>query len=190
MRPTVHTCLSLTLETIAFLTAQQKTYRDLLANQLAQHPEADLLRAESGLGTVLTAGLLAEIGDTRRFLTGRKYDRKRKRWRDKTYRDGQAGVARLAGLWWPKNRSGRFDAEDRRLARERNPYLRYWFIQTAYCLKGQQAEYAHYYWKKYKEVTKHQHKRALILSARKAVRPVFALLHKGQMRQLEEAATA
>jgi transposase len=190
LRPTVHTCLTLTLETIGFLEGQQKRYQQLLADQLAGLPEADWLRAEAGLGPVLTAGLLAEIGNTQRFITGQKYDRKRKCWRDKKYRDGQAGVARLAGLWWPKNSSGRFEGQERHLARERNPYLRHWFVQAAYCLKGQQAEYADYYRKKFHEVTKHQHKRALILTARKAVRLVFALLHKGQMRLLEEAAAA
>ena len=190
LRPTVHTCLTLTLETVGFLEGQQKRYQQLLTDLLAGLPEADLLRAESGLGPVLTAGLLAEIGDTRRFISGQKYDRRRKRWRDKKYRDGQACVARLAGLWWPRNDSGRAKGEERHLARERNPYLRHWFVQAAYCLKGHQAEYADYYRKKYQEVTKHQHKRALILTARKAVRLVFALLHKGQMRQLEEAAAA
>ncbi|HRQ42232.1 MAG TPA: hypothetical protein PLD25_30300 [Chloroflexota bacterium] len=96
----------------------------------------------------------------------------------------------MAGLWWPKNSSGRFEGQDRHLAHERNPYLRYWFVQAAYSLKGHQSEYADYFWKKHREVSKHQHKRALILTARKAVRPVFALLHKGQMRRLEETPTA
>jgi transposase len=190
LRATTHTCLMLTLETIGFLESQQKTYRRLLSEQLALYPEADLLLAESGLGPVLVGGLLGEIGDTRRFVTGEKYDRKRKRRRKKTYKDGQAGVARMAGLWWPRNSSGRFEGQDRPLARERNPYLRHWFVQAAFSLKGHQAEYADYYWKKYREVPKHQHKRALILTARKAVRLVFALLHKGQMRRLEEAAAA
>lgn len=190
LRAATHTCLMLTLDTIRFLEAQQKTYQRLLSDQLALYPEADLLLAESGLGPVLVAGLLGEIGDTRRFITGEKYDRKRKRWRKKSYKDGQAGVARMAGLWWPKNSSGRFDGQERPLAHERNPYLRHWFVQAAFSLKGHQTEYADYYWKKYREVTKHQHKRALILTARKAVRLVFALLHKGQMRRLEEAAAA
>ncbi|GAW92251.1 ISChy1, transposase [Calderihabitans maritimus] len=42
-------------------------------------------------------------------------------------------------------------------------------------------EYKAYYQKKYHEVTKHQHKRALVLTARKLVRLVFALLSKGQI---------
>lgn len=190
LRDTVHDCLTLTLDNIRFMESQQHAYQLLIADQLAQLPEADLLLAETGMGPLLVAGLLAEIGDTRRFFDGQKYDRKQKRWRNKTYQDGQAGVARMAGLWWPKNSSGRFVGQERHLAHERNPYLRHWLVQTAYCLKGHQAAYADYYWKKYREVPKHQHKRALILTARKAVRLVFALLHKGQMARLEEQPTA
>ena len=43
------------------------------------------------------------------------------------------------------------------------------------------AEYKAYYETKFKEVTKHQHKRALVLTARKLVRLVYALLKKGQL---------
>lgn len=189
LRTTVHTNLTYTLDHIRFLQDQKQTYRQLIETELADLPETELALQMTGLGPILVAGLLAEIQDTRRFITGQKYDRRRKCYRPRRYRDGQAAVAKLAGLWWPRRSSGRFEGQDRHLARERNPYLRYWFVQTAYCLKGQQTDYAQYYWKKYREVTKHQHKRALILTARKAVRLIFALLHKGQMRQLEEVVT-
>lgn len=46
-------------------------------------------------------------------------------------------------------------------------------------------EYKAYYQKKYAEVTKHRHKRALVLTARKFVRLVFALLSKGQIYRKE-----
>jgi transposase len=188
LAPTVHTLFRMTLDHVRFLECQQKTYKRLIETALEQLPEAALALAESGLGPILVAGCLGEIQDTRRFTTGRKFDRKKKRWRERTYRDGQAGVARLAGLWWPRNSSGRFEGDDRHLARERNPYLRYWFVQAAYSLKGNRGDYAAYYQRKYNEVKKHQHKHALILTARKAVRLIFALLHKGQMARLEEEA--
>ena len=76
---------------------------------------------------------------------------------------------------------------DRRLARERNPYLRYWLVQAAHTLQLYQPDYAAFYWRKFNETRHHQHKRALILTARKAVRLVFALLHKGQQSCLKEA---
>jgi hypothetical protein len=188
LAPTVLTVLRLTLDHIRFLERQQETYTRLIETELEQLPEADLALAEPGLGPILVAGCLSEIQGTRRFCSGRKYDRKKKRWRERTYRDGQAGVARLAGLWWPRYSSGRFEGEDRHLARERNPYLRYWLVQAAYSLKRNREDYAAYYQRKYNEVKKHQHKRALILTARKAVRLIFALLHKGQMTRLEEVA--
>jgi len=188
LAPTLHTVLTLTLDHIHFLERQRTHYQDLIQAQLDALPEARLALSPPGLGTILVAGCLSEIQDARRFTTGRKYDHKKKRWRDRTYRDGQAAVARLAGLWWPRNDSGRFEGQDRYLARERNPYLRYWFTQAAYSLKRHRADYADYYDRKYNEVKKHQHKRALILTARKSVRLIFALLHKGQMARLEEDA--
>lgn len=190
LRPAVHATLTHTLDHIRFLEQQQLAYRQSILAELDVLPEALPLQQKAGFGAILAAGLLAEIQDTRRFLTGEKYDRRLKVRRPREYRDGQASVARMAGLWWPKNSSGRFEGQERHLARERNPYLRYWLVQAAYSLKGHQDEYAHYYWQKFSEVKKHQHKRALILTARKAVRLVFALLHKGQMAQLEESTPA
>jgi hypothetical protein len=190
LAPTVHAVLHLTLDHIRFLERHKVAYTRLIEDELAGLPEANLALAKSGLGTILVAGCLSEIQDARRFVTGEKYDRRRKRMRPRTYRDGQAAVARMAGLWWPRNSSGRFEGQDRRLARERNPYLRYWFVQAAHCLKRHQDDFAAYYQRKFNESKKHPHKRALILTARKAVRPIFALLHKGQLARLEEAHAA
>jgi transposase len=190
LAPTVHTVFRMTLDHVRFMERQQAEYKRLIEAELEQLPEADLALAESGLGPIIVGGCLGEIQDPRRFTTGRKFDRQKNRWRDRKYRDGQAGVAKLAGLWWPRNSSGRFEGDDRRLARERNPYLRYWFVQAAYALKGNRGDYATYYQRKYDETAKHKHKRALILTARKAVRLIFALLYKGQMRRLEEERAA
>lgn len=187
LQPPLSLALTTTLEHIRFMERQKAHYTAAITAELERLPEASLALELKGLGPILVAGCLGEIQETARFTTGRKYDRRRKRWRQRTYRDGQAGVANLAGLWWPENTSGRFQGQDRRLARERNSYLRYWFIQSAYSLKGQRAEYADYYWKKFRESTKHRHKRALVLTARKAVRLIFALLHKGQAALREEA---
>lgn len=186
LRTTINLTLQMTLEHIRFLQNQHHAYFSLIETELDRLPEARPALDYHGLGAALVGGCLGEIQDTRRFTTGRKFDRRTHQWRERTYRDGQAAVAKLAGLWWPRNSSGRFEGQDRHLGRERNPYLRYWFTQAAYSLKGKQEEYAAYYQRKYHEVTKHQHKRALILTARKAARLIFALLHKGQMARLEE----
>ena len=184
----VQTILQHTLELVRFLENHKKTYRHLLEQELARFPEAKLALAEPGLGPVLVSGCLSEIGDTRRFTTGSKWDQRRKRYRPRTYRDGQAAVAKLAGLWWPRRDSGRSQAEERRLSRERNPYLRFWFVQAANSLRRYRDDYAAYYHRKCRESNKHAHKRAQVLTARKAVRLVFALLHKGQRHCLEEVA--
>ncbi len=186
LRTAVSTTLQMTIEHIRFLQDQRQTCYTLIETELDQLPEARHALEYHGLGPVMVGGCLGEIQDTRRFITGRKFDRHTHQWRERTYRDGQAAVAKLAGLWWPRNSSGRFEGQDRHLGHERNPYLRYWFTQAAYSLKGKQEEYADYYQRKYHEVTKYQHKRALILTARKAVRLIFALLHKGQMARLKE----
>jgi hypothetical protein len=183
---TLHIVLQHTLDHIRFLSDQQKAYQKLITQELSLFPEAQLALAEPGLGPILVAGFLSEIQDTRRFITGTKFDRKHKSYRPRTYRDGQAAVAKLAGLWWPKHASGRFEAQDLHLSRERNPYLRYWFVQSGHTLRRHQAEYALYYGRKFNEAHHHHHKRALILTARKSVRLVFALLHKGQLARLEE----
>ena len=187
---TLHLIVQRTISHIRFLSDNQKAYRHSIEQALDQLPEAQTALALRGLGPILVAGCLSEIQHTERFITGLKFDRKLKRLRPRHYRDGQAAVAKLAGLWWPQADSGRFQADERHLARERNPYLRYWLVQAAYTLQCYQPEYTAFYWRKFHQVQKHQHKRALILTARKAVRLIFALLHKGQQAGLKEEPSA
>ena len=59
-----------------------------------------------------------------------------------------------------------------------NPYLRYYFGEAANSIRKHIPEYADFYARKYAEVSKHQHKRALALTSRKFVRLVFGLLAK------------
>lgn len=185
---TLHLIVQQSMAHIRFLSDNQKTFKSLIEQQLQLLPEANPALDFPGLGPILVAGCLSEIQDTRRFTTGTKFDRRLKQERPRHYRDGQAAVAKLAGLWWPQNDSGRFQADDRHLARERNPYLRYWFVQAAHSLQRYDPDYTAYYWRKFYEVRAHQHKRALTMTARKAVRLIFALLHKGQRLCLKEAA--
>lgn len=182
----LHPIVQFSIAHIRFLSDNQKTMRHLIEQQLQQLPEANLALEQPGLGPILVAGCLSEIQATTRFISGTKFDRKLKCLRPRTYRDGQAAVAKLAGLWWPQNDSGRFQADDRHLAQERNPYLRYWLVQAAHTLQRYQSDYAAFYWRKFHQVRTHQHKRALVLTARKAVRLIFALLHKGQRACLKE----
>lgn len=128
-----------------------------IARQIADVPNP--LQTVSGLGPVISAGILAEIGDIRRF-------------------PDHPQLAAYAGLVWKRSQSGTFEAEDTRLVSGGNPYLRYYFTQGANCLRQHNPEYRAYYWRKYRETPRHKHKRALVLTGRKLVRLVHTLLAK------------
>jgi len=112
-----------------------------------------------GLGAVITAGLLAEIADIGRFAEHKH-------------------LAQYVGLTWEKRSSGNFVSQNTRLTKVGNKYLRYYLILGADKLRLFNLEYKAFYWRKYSEVSKYQHKRALVLTARKLVRLVHALLTK------------
>jgi len=116
----------------------------------------------SGIGPVFASGILAEIGSIKAF---RSHD----------------ALAKYAGLVWNPNQSGDFNAEDKRMSKAGNAYLRYYLIEAANSLKNHDANYNAFYQKKFKEVTKYQHKRALALTSRKLIRLIFGLLDKNQL---------
>ena len=115
-----------------------------------------------GIGPVMAAGILAEIGYIEAFKS-------------------QDALAKYAGLVWRENQSGQFAAEDTRLSKAGNAYLRYYLIEAVSHVKNHCGEFAAFYQKKYDEVKTHQHKRALALTARKFVRLIFGLLTKHQL---------
>ena len=88
---------------------------------------------------------------------------------------------------WRRHQSGTFEAEDTQLTRTGNRYLRYSFCEAANAVRMHTAEYAADYDRKYREVRKHQHKRALVLTARKLVRLVVRLLTTNQPYQPRRA---
>jgi len=120
------------------------------------------LQTIPGIGPVYAAGILAEVGQVERF-------------------PNDAAIASYAGLKWKRHQSGNFEAEDTSLAQSGNKYLRYYLVEAANSVKRYAPEYRDYYHKKFKEVPKHQHKRALVLTGRKLVRLIDALLRKGQI---------
>ena len=65
-------------------------------------------------------------------------------------------------------------------ARNCNRYLRYYFCEAANAVRMHDPDYKAYYDRKYHEVRKHQHKRAIVLTARKLVRLVVRLLTTNQ----------
>jgi transposase len=112
-----------------------------------------------GLGPVITAGLLAEIVDISRFPEHKH-------------------LAQYFGISWSKHSSGGLVSQNTRMTKVGNPYGRYYFVMGADKLRQFNLEYKAFYRRKYNEVSKHQHKRALVLTARKLVRLVHALLTK------------
>lgn len=163
MAESVHHVLCLTLANIRALTASLKTLTRTIEKEFASFRTT--LTSIPGIGTVYAAGIFAELGDIHAFPS-------------------DAQVAKLAGLIWPRHQSGPFEAEDRRMDKQANAYLRYYLIEAADSLRRHNPDYRAYYQKKYAEVTKHQHKRALVLTARKFVRLVHALLTKNVLYHL------
>lgn len=137
--------------------AIEKTVKGLHSN------EYQCLLSIPGIGPIYAAGIISEIGFIDRF-------------------SDESKLAKFAGLTWRKKQSGRFTAENTRLTKSGNKYLRYYLIEAVGSMVAHgNQEYSDYYHKKYNEVTKRQHKRALALTARKFVRLVFDMLHKNHL---------
>lgn len=121
-----------------------------------------ILQSIDGIGPVFAGGIVAEIGDIAAFHSS-------------------DALAKYAGLYWKHNDSGDFSGEDTPMSKAGNRYLRYYLGEAANSMRKHNAEYGEYYRKKYNEVPKHQHKRALALTSRKFVRLVYGLLAKNQL---------
>ena len=125
-------------------------------------PEYQCLTSIPGIGPVYAAGIIAEIGQIERF-------------------DSQAKIAKYAGLSWKENQSGKRSSQNTPMIHRGNRFLRYYLVEAANSVKRYLPEYAQFYHKKFHEVPKHQHKRALVLTARKLVRLVDVLLRNHQL---------
>ena len=147
---------------IKTLKQQVKELDKAIEKLLEVIPESQCLLSIPGIGTVYTAGILAEIGQIERF-------------------DDQAKLAKYAGLYWKRKQSGNRESERTSLTRTGNHYLRYYLVEAANSVKNREPVYNEYYYKKYDEVPKHKHKRALVLTARKLVRLVDVLLRNHQL---------
>ena len=156
----VNLILHQTWQQIASLQRQIKRTETAIAHAI--HSIPNTLDTIPGIGPVFAAGMLAEIGDLARY----DYD--------------QAKVAKAAGLVWRQSQSGDSRAEETHLSHSGNRYLRYYFCEGANSVRMCDAEYCAYYDRKYHEVTQHQHKRAIVLTARKLVRLVVRLLTTNQ----------
>ena len=124
--------------------------------------EFTILNSIPGIGPVYAAGIISEIGSISFF------------------KDNNA-LAKYAGLTWRKTQSGYFEAETTRMTKTGNKYLRYYLIEAVSSVKMHSKEFNEFYTRKYNEVSRGAHKRALALSARKLVRLIFGLLRHNQL---------
>jgi transposase len=160
MQDPVNLSLSVTLSIIKHMESEVKRLDKEIAKLMRGIPQT--LTSIKGIGDVFAAGLIAEIGDVSRF------------------KDHHA-LAKYAGLVWTQYQSGEYESQDTSRMRTGNKYLRYYLIQAAESIRKHDSEYKAFYTKKYNEVPKHKHKRALVLTARKLVRLVYSLLSTNQL---------
>ncbi|MBV7335315.1 IS110 family transposase [Chloroflexi bacterium TSY] len=165
--PSVNLILSTSLRQITHLERAITRIETAIEEQVQAIPHT--LDSIPGLGPVYTSGIIAEIGDIARFDFN------------------QAKVAKFAGFKWRRTQSADFDAEETRLTRTGNRYLRYYFCEAANIIRLHDADYKLFYQRKFKEVRKHQHKRAIVLTARKLIRLVVRLLTTNQTFQPRRA---
>ena len=161
----VNQAMAVSIATMRALEKQIKILDKAIEQQFKIIPNT--LTSIPGIGKVYSAGIIAEIADINRFQS-------------------QASVAKFAGLVWKQHQSGDFEAQDTRLIKSGNRFLRYYLLEAANSVRRCDSEFRRYYNLKYKEVNKHQHKRALALTARKLVRLVFRLLKDNRLYKLPE----
>jgi len=166
LRPGLGPTIDLILSTTAHnLQALRKSLKEInRATEEAFQAFPCTLASIPGFGPVFSAGILAEIQDIHRFPS-------------------HPQLAQFAGITWTRHESGDFKAEETRLTKRGNKYLRYYLIEAADSVRVHASEFRHFYQRKFQEATKHRHKRALVLTARKLIRLVHALLREGRLYQ-------
>jgi len=152
--------LAVRLVGIRSLQQQIKDLDKAISSYMQLFP--DILSSIPGFGPVYSAGILAEIADIHRF-------------------NSHAALAKYAGITWSRYQSGGFEASNTKLILSGNKYLKYYFLEAANKVRVHDTEFQRFYHSKFKEVPKHQHKRALALTARKLVRLVYALLDTNRL---------
>lgn len=147
-------------DNISALEKSRKNIETSIQKQAKNNFEREftILTSIPGIGPISAAGIIAEIGDINRFSS-------------------DDALAKFAGLFWSQYQSGEFEAEDTNLRKTGNSYLRNYLCQAANTMRLFNPDFNLFYTRKFNEVSKHQHKRATVLTARKAVRVIFALLH-------------
>lgn len=156
----INQLLSVRVAAIRAIEQQIDNLDSAIADYMVLFPNT--LTSVPGIGFVYSAGIIAEIGDINRF-------------------PNHAALAKYSGLVWRKHQSSSYEAENTPMVVSGNKYLRYYLIEAANKVRMHDTTFKRYYHLKYAEVTKHKHKRALALTARKLVRLVYSLLNTSRL---------
>ena len=160
----INTAISSSLSILRCYEAElkhiDKEIENLIKGYLSN--EYTCLRSIPGIGPVMAAGILSEIGSIRQF-------------------DDEEALAKYAGLTWRKKQSGPSKNEDTPMTKTGNTFLRYYLIESATFVSKFCPEYNDYFMKKFSEVKTHQRTRAAALTARKLVRLIYGLMSKNQL---------
>lgn len=154
--------LGIYLTQIRMYQAQIKQFEKAIDQLSKTMHEIQCLQSIPGIGAVYSAGIVAEVGQVKRF-------------------PNEAGLAKYAGLTWKRNQSGNYDQEEKHLPHNGDQYLRYYLVEAADSVRKHDPVFAAYYAKKFKEVNTHQHHRACILTARKLIRVIYTLLQQNKL---------
>ena len=100
----INQVLSISISSMKALESQIKEFDKAIAAQLELIPNT--LQSIKGIGPVYSAGIIAEIGDINRF-------------------PNQAALAKYSGLAWNQHQSGNFEAQNTRLIKSGNRFLKY-----------------------------------------------------------------
>ena len=162
----INQAMSVSISSMRALESQIKVLEKAIEQQFEIIPNT--LTSIPGIGKVYSAGIIAEIGDIQRF-------------------ESQASVSKYAGLVCTQHQSGDFEAQNTRMIKSGNRYLRYYLLEAANSVRRCDPEFRRYYDLKFHEVNKFQHKRALAFTARKLVRVVFRLLKDNRLYIVPES---
>jgi transposase len=161
----INQAIAISLASIRALEKQIKMLDKAIEENFRVIPNT--LTSIPGIGAVYSAGIIAELGNVNRFHS-------------------QASIAKFAGLVWTQYQSGNFEAENTHLISGGNRSLRYYLVEAANSVRRCDPEFNRYYKIKYNEVNKNNHKRAIVLTARKLVRLVFRLLKDNRLYKVPE----
>lgn len=122
----------------------------------------NILLSIPGIGPTIAAGILAEIGSIDNFKN-------------------DSALAKFAGLTWTEHQSSNFKQEETSLTKTGSSYLRYYLVEAADKIRKYDPIYSNYYQKKKDESKTHKEARARVLTARKLVKLIYALLSSNQL---------